>query len=90
MDVRQMYEAGASISAIARALKMDRKTVRKYIAEKQPPEFGARRTNLDPYREYIVSRLRIYPLSAVRIHEEIAGMGYSGGYTQVNSKRSAY
>jgi transposase len=83
MDARQMYEAGASISAIARALKMDRKTVRKYIGEKQPPEFGARRTNLDPYREYIVSRLRIYPLSAVRIHEEIAGMGYSGGYTQV-------
>ena len=83
MDVRQMYEAGASISSIARAMGMDRKTVRKHLSSEAPPSFSPRHAILDPYKDYIVTRLSQYPLSAVRIHEDIAAMGYSGGYTQV-------
>ena len=41
-----------------------------------------RPSKLDPYKDYIARRLQEYPeLTAVRIFEEIQGMGYTGKLT---------
>lgn len=84
MDIRERYQQGETISQIARELGMDRKTVRKYAQSGAPPEHaGHGNALLDPYKEYIVGRLKLHPLSAVRILEEIQERGYTGGYTAV-------
>ena len=84
MDIRERYQQGETVSQIARELGMDRKTVRKYAQSGAPPEHADRETRLlDPYKEYIVGRLKLHPLSAVRILEEVREKGYTGGYTAV-------
>lgn len=84
MDIRERYQQGETISQIARELGMDRKTVRRYAQSGAPPEHACRGTGLlDPHKEYIVGRLKLHPLSAVRILEEIQERGYTGGYTAV-------
>jgi transposase len=89
-------EQGLSVSAIARELGVDRRTIHRWKAagELQPdPETGllpqkSRRApqpcKLDPYKPIIDTRLGSYPeLSAVRLFDEVTAAGYSGSYTQV-------
>jgi len=84
--IRHMYENGVSITEIKRETGLDRKTIRKYV---QDPGFKAfqkrdpRPSILDPYKEYLRSRLQEYNLSAVRLIEEIREKGYTGGYSTV-------
>ena len=84
--IRRLRNEGLNISEISRQTGHDRKTVRKYVYAqdiKKDPERTARGSILDPYKEYIEQRLELYPLSAVRILEEIQERGYPGGYTIV-------
>lgn len=89
-------EQGLSVSAIARELGVDRRTIHRWkvAGELQPdPETGllpqkSRRApqpcKLDPYKQIIDTRLGSYPeLSAVRLFDEVTAAGYSGSYTQV-------
>jgi transposase len=83
--ILDLHRQGLSVSAIARRLDLDRKTVRKYIAcGVQAPAYGPRAPRpqkIDPYVEFVRSRLQAYPqLSAIRLLREIRPLGFAGGY----------
>jgi transposase len=85
-----LHRQGLSVSAIARRLRLDRKTVRKYIAQGlEPPTYGPRAPRpqkLDAYLPFLRDRLQAVPqLSAVRLLRELRPLGFSGGYTSVKT-----
>lgn len=86
--IMDLHRQGLSVSAIARRLELDRKTVRKYIARGlEPPVYGPRAPRpqkIDRYVEFIRDRLRAFPqLSAVRLLREIQPLGFTGRYGTV-------
>lgn len=86
--VLDLHRAGLSVSAIARRLDLDRKTVRKYIERGlEPPQYGPRAprpTKVDPYIAFLRDRIQAFPqLSGVRLLREIRALGYPGGYSAV-------
>jgi transposase len=86
--IRQLRDEGYSISAIARELHLDRKTVRKALQQPQPPEYQqpTRPSKLEPHKNHLRQRIQEYPrLSAIRLFEEIRKLGYQGGYTTVKT-----
>lgn len=81
MEIRSLMENGVSISEISRMVGVDRKTAKKYAnLDTYDPFFRKERPQgkLDPFKEYVKSRLDKYPLSAVRIFDEIKPQGYQG------------
>ena len=79
---------GMSKTAIAKKLGVSRMTVYRHAAgDKTEPVYGPRPprpTLLDPYKDYIRGKLKIYPeLSAVRLLKEIEERGYPGKITRV-------
>jgi len=86
MEIRNLLENGVSVSEAARTLGMARATVRKYADMPSYLTYVREKTKqhkLDPYKDYIKGRLEKYPLSAVRILEEIQKMGYTGKITRL-------
>ena len=86
--IRNMVENGMKISEIAKALNMDRKTVRKYAKSRVVPKQKQRRKRqlkIEPYKDYIKERIAKYNLSAVRILEEIKKKGYDGSYSTLKT-----
>lgn len=77
-----------SISAIARELGLNRRTVAKYARaacwqeciRRTPP---SRSTTLDPYLEYLQQRWDEGEHTATVLHQEIAAKGYGGHYQRV-------
>ena len=101
---RLMYEVarrksrGESIRGIARALDIDRKTVRRILSDlKERRAVGddvleqlatqkraARPSKLDRYVDVIANLVKRYPdIRATRLHEELTVQGFDGGYTIV-------
>jgi len=79
-----MRQRGWSVSAIARRLGADRKTVRAYLNGDRVP--GQRRPagpgRFGPYSEYCRARFADDPhLWATALFEEVTGLGYDGGYS---------
>jgi transposase len=59
IEMRYLYMKGLSISEIAKKTGRDRKTVRKYVLKKDPPESMKRKprpSKLDPYKPYILEK----------------------------------
>lgn len=86
MMIRRLREEGMTISAIARQLGLNRRTVRRALLDQEPPAYKPREplpSVLEPYKAYIRGRLHEYDLSAIRLLEEIREKGYPGGYTTV-------
>jgi transposase len=86
--ILDFHRQGLSVSAIARRVGVDRKTVRKYIEQGlEPPSYGPRKPRarlLEPYQGYLRQRVIAYPgLTASRLLREIREQGYGGGYTAV-------
>jgi len=86
--IHDLKRQGLSISAIARKLGTDRKTIRKYLnAGLEAPTYGprtARARLIDPFCDYLRQRVVQYPgLSGARLLREIRDLGYQGGYTAV-------
>ena len=86
--ILDLHRQGLSVSAIAREVGVDRKTVRKDIARGlEPPIYGPRQPRprlIDPYVAYLRERVMAYPgLSSRRLLREIRERGYRGGYTAV-------
>jgi len=80
--VLKLNEQGVSKSEIARRVKMDPKTVRRYINADECPVYSerpARPSKLDPYMEYITQRWQSGCCSSTQILHEIRQMGYKGG-----------
>jgi transposase len=84
--LRDLFNQELSISEIARRTGHSRTTVRKYLSSQVPPASKKRSkkpSKLDDHREYIIGRLRDYPLTAKRIYREIQERGFTGKYTIV-------
>jgi transposase len=86
--ILELDRQGVSVSAIARQLGVDRKTVRKHIAagltapshKARPP----RKRLISSFETYLRERLRAYPgLTGRRLWRELKERGYAGGYTAV-------
>jgi transposase len=86
--ILDLHRQGLSVSAIARRVGIDRKTVRKYIERGlEPPRYGPRQPRarrLEPFEVYLRQRVAAYPgLTGSRLLREIRERGYEGGYTAV-------
>ena len=78
-----LAEQGWNVSAIARRLDHDRKTIRIYLNGHRQP--GQRREQADsfaPFAGYATRRLRDDPhLRAAGLHRELSELGYPGSYS---------
>jgi transposase len=86
--ILELRRQGLSISAIAREVGLDRKTIRKYVERGlEAPIYGPRQprpTLLDPFTAYLRERVKAYPgLTGQRLFRELKELGYPGGYTAV-------
>jgi transposase len=84
--ILDLHRQGVTVSAIARRVGLDRKTVRRYIARGlEPPVYGPRKprtTQLQQFERYLRERLAAFPqLTGRRLHRELRDLGYTGGYT---------
>jgi transposase len=83
IDAHALHRQGWTISAIARHLGRDRKTIRAYLnnervaGERKP----AGDDPFEPYVDYVRERLREDPhLWAVTLFDEVVGLGYDRSY----------
>ena len=86
--ILDLHRQGVSVSAIARQLGLDRKTVRTHIAKGlTAPAYKPRPPQphlIDPFAPYLRERLAAFPtLTGRRLWRELAERGYRGGYTSV-------
>ena len=86
--IHDLKKQGLSITAIARKVGCDRKTVRKHLERgMEAPVYGPRPSRprmVGPYEAYLRERVLSFPeLSGARLLREIRQMGYEGGYTAV-------
>jgi len=86
--ILDLHRQGLSVSAIARQVGVDRKTVRSYIAKGlEPPAYKTRppRPSMAAaFEPYLRERLAAFPeLTARRLWREIGDRGFSGGYSIV-------
>lgn len=84
--ILELKRQGLGVSAIARQTGLDRKTVRKYLAQGlEVPVYGPREVGerlAERFRAYLADRLQAFPgLSARRLHREVRAMGYEGAYS---------
>jgi len=84
--ILELHRQGVSVSAIARQVGLDRKTVRKYIEQGlEPPMYGPRpprASKIAPFSRYLRERLAAFPqLTGRRLHRELRELGYTGGYS---------
>ena len=92
--ILDLHRQGLSVSAIARQLGIDRKTVRAYIAKGlEPPVYkkrAARPGIVDHFEAYLRERLAAYPaLTAVRLWRELKERGFVGRRLQHRTRSRA-
>lgn len=88
VDIRECRDAGIKKAATARRLNMDRGTVSKYwegpVQDVTPPRYQRRTLLIEPYQDYITSRLETYPeLTAEQLFRAIREQGYTGSERSV-------
>jgi transposase len=74
------------ITQIAEELGRDRKTIRKWLEQSEPKSYQRtviKPCKLDPFKDYIRSRMEEGCINAAVIFEEIKAKGYTGGTTQL-------
>jgi len=79
--IRARYQKGASIAQIARELRLNWKTVRKYAAADvcpQSPRYTLRPRLLTPYEPYLRQRWAEGCHNGSRLYREVAAQGFSG------------
>jgi transposase len=76
---------GLTMTQIASALGLNRKTVAKWLAVERygPQPRRPRRSNLDPFKPRITRLLDTHPYSAQQIFQRLREDGYAGGITVV-------
>ncbi|MGH9083581.1 MAG: IS21 family transposase, partial [Acidimicrobiales bacterium] len=83
MEANALSKRGWSISAIARHLECDRKTVRSYLSGERTP--GVRRSStpdpMTPFIDYVKARFADDPhLWASALYDEVVPLGYDRAY----------
>ena len=83
--IRSLAERGVTISAIARQMGIDRKTVRQALKAPTPAPAreAASPSVLDPYKAYLRGRLEVADFTAQRLFQDVQVQGYTGGYNLV-------
>ena len=79
--VRALKDSGLSLSAIARKLGLNRKTVGRYMASDQPPEYPGRppgRSKVRPYLPHLRRRWIEGCHNASTLYREVVELGYRG------------
>ena len=89
--ILDLHRQGLSVSAIARQVGIDRKTVRTYIAKGlEPPAYKKRPpapSLVDGFEPYLRERLAAYPaLTGRRLFREMKERGFCGGYSVVRDR----
>jgi transposase len=84
--IHDLKRQGLTVSAIARKVGLDRKTVRRHLARgMEPPVYGPRPPRprqLAPYEDYLRERVAAWPeLTGKRLLREIRELGYAGCYS---------
>ncbi len=82
MQVHALHAQGWTISAIARHVGINRRTVRAYLAGREPGRrVSPRPEAFTPYAEYVRLRLTDDPhVWASTLFDEVRDLGYAGGY----------
>ena len=84
--LRDLYSKGLNITEIASQTGFDKKTIRKYLTMNtlpEPQKHPERKSKLDPFKPYILEKLKEGPYTAARLYREIKEMGFDGGKTIV-------
>jgi len=82
--IRRLHDQrGLKVSQIAEELKLDPKTVDKWVHQ---PRYQSRQTpkrpsKLDPFKGQIVALLERHPYTAQQILQQLRQQGYAGGYS---------
>ncbi len=81
--VRALWAEGVGIREIARRLKMCRQVVRQFITaqdypERTPSRPRPQRSQLDPYKPYLLERWQQECRNSVQLYDEIKSRGYPG------------
>ena len=79
--IRELKQKGWTISAIAKETGFDRKTIRKYLEAETVPTSSKKRQKgsiLDPYKPYLLERIKEGTTNCVVLIEEIRAQGYEG------------
>ena len=86
-EVRRLSDAGATVSATARACGLDRKTVRKWLREGGPGTWDrpASAGILQPYQDHLERRWAEGSRNATRLWQELVGLGLKGGRSTVRA-----
>jgi transposase len=87
LAIRVLHRHAKSIREIAREMGVSRNTVRRYLRDDEAERYRPRPlrlTKLDPFRGYVIERLRAaaperIPASVLLM--ELRERGYAGGYT---------
>ena len=84
--IHDLKRRGLSLSAIARKVGLDRKTVRRHLERgMEPPAYGPRAPRprlIEPYEGYLRERITAWPeLSGKRLLREVRDLGYTGCYS---------
>jgi transposase len=84
--IHDLKRQGLTVSAIARKLSLDRKTVRRHLERgMEPPVYGPRPPRprqIAPYADYLRERIAAWPeLTGKRLLREIRELGYGGCYS---------
>jgi transposase len=86
-QVRDLYQQGWTLKAIAAQVGRNRRTVKKYIQASTFPERPPRRrrhpTLLDPYKAYLLERWNAGCRNARALCREIQSQGFQGKYSVV-------
>jgi len=84
-EIHRLNDEGLSIRKIARALRISRTSVMKYLEEPNPKRPTIERpSKLNPFKEQIGRLLEIDPeVSAVVIRQRLLDLGFDGGVTIV-------
>ena len=93
VEAHALREQGWTISAIARHLGHDRKTVRAYLSGARVPEVRVRRepTLAEPFLEYCRLRLGEDPhLWASTLFDELVDLGFGGSYPSLTAAIRAH
>jgi len=85
MDIWSLKREGFSNRAIARQLGLDRRTVARYIKNREFPRYTVvnRQSGLAPYHGMIKDWLEKEDYQATRIHDLVQLQGYTGSYETV-------